>query len=235
MEDFKNRLRKAMNIRNVKQSDLADKTSIDKGAISAYLSGKYKPKQDNLYLIASALNINVSWLMGYDVSMENKHDQFVLGTELNNLLLKISTELNISQETIKEIYLLKIQAKESKTLNYESLYDAIKSHIDITINSLFENNKYNVNDDIIECLSYEDLYKFAIFVSQYETTSEGKKVINKFINEVLSIGELTETSLGKNNNELILFFSNFDEFDKEQTEAIKQYASYIMYSKNPTH
>lgn len=234
MEDFKNRLRTAMNIRNVKQSDLANRTSIDKGAISAYLSGKYKPKQDNLYLIANALNINVSWLMGYDVSMENNNDQFILGTELTNLLSKISTELNVSQETIKEIFIFKIYSKESTVLNYKNLYEAIKTHMDKTINSLFENNKYSVDDDIIECLNYEDLYKFAIFVSQHNTTLEGKKVINKFINEVLSLGELNYSSLGENNHELILFFSNSDELDKEQTKAIKQYASYIMTSKNST-
>jgi hypothetical protein len=34
------------------------------------LSGKYLAKQDNIYKLASVLNVNEAWLMGYDVPMQ---------------------------------------------------------------------------------------------------------------------------------------------------------------------
>ncbi|MFR0781307.1 MAG: helix-turn-helix domain-containing protein [Zhenhengia sp.] len=63
------RLRKALNIRSMKQMELSEKTNIGKSAISQYLSGKVIPKQDKIYLMAKALNVNEAWLMGYDVEM----------------------------------------------------------------------------------------------------------------------------------------------------------------------
>ena len=46
------RLREGMNLRGLKQVDIIEMTGINKGALSSYLSGKYKPKQDNIYLLA---------------------------------------------------------------------------------------------------------------------------------------------------------------------------------------
>ena len=60
----------ALDIRNMKQSDLVETTGIGKSSISTYLSGKYEPKQRNIYKMAKALNINEAWLMGEDVPME---------------------------------------------------------------------------------------------------------------------------------------------------------------------
>lgn len=59
-----------MRIRNMKQVDIVEKTGLGKSAISQYYSGKYEPKQKGIYLIAKALNVSESWLMGYDVPME---------------------------------------------------------------------------------------------------------------------------------------------------------------------
>ena len=70
MEKVSLRLRKAIELRNVKQADLIEKTGISKGALSSYLSDRYKPKQDNIYLLAQALNVSETWLMGLDVPMD---------------------------------------------------------------------------------------------------------------------------------------------------------------------
>lgn len=64
------RIKEGMAIRNLKQADLVEKTKISKGALSSYVSGRYVPKQNNIYLIAKALNVNEAWLMGADVPME---------------------------------------------------------------------------------------------------------------------------------------------------------------------
>lgn len=58
------RLRLALGKSNMKQIELAEKTGIPKSAISQYLSGKIKPKQDKVYLMAKALDVSELWLMG---------------------------------------------------------------------------------------------------------------------------------------------------------------------------
>ena len=64
MDTIARRLQMALDIRNMKQSDLVETTGIGKSSISTYLSGKYEPKQRNIYKMAKALNINEAWLTG---------------------------------------------------------------------------------------------------------------------------------------------------------------------------
>lgn len=73
MTTIAQRMKEALDIRNMKQTELVDKTGINKSSISTYLSGEYKPKQKNLYKIAKALDVNESWLMGLDVPMEREN------------------------------------------------------------------------------------------------------------------------------------------------------------------
>ena len=70
MDSIANRIREGMEMRNLRQADIVEKTGINKGALSSYISGRYKPKQTNIYLIAKALDVNEAWLMGADVSPE---------------------------------------------------------------------------------------------------------------------------------------------------------------------
>ena len=72
MVEIRARIKQGLQMRNMKQVELADKTGIDKGQISSYLSGKYKPKQENLSLLAAALDVSEYWLMGLDVPMERE-------------------------------------------------------------------------------------------------------------------------------------------------------------------
>ena len=72
MSEMNVRMRQALQRKGMKQAELADKTGIDKGQISSYLSGKYKPKQENLSLLAAALDVSEYWLMGLDVPMERE-------------------------------------------------------------------------------------------------------------------------------------------------------------------
>lgn len=71
VDTFSNRLNKAIRLRNIKPIELSEKTGIDKSKISSYMSGRYKAKQDGVYLLAQALNVSEVWLMGYDVPMES--------------------------------------------------------------------------------------------------------------------------------------------------------------------
>ena len=66
------RLKEAMQIRNMKQADLARATGLAKGGISNYVTGRYEPKSDVISKLAKVLNCSEMWLWGYDVPMERK-------------------------------------------------------------------------------------------------------------------------------------------------------------------
>lgn len=65
------RLKEAMELRDMKQADLVRLTGIDKASISLYVSGKYSPKGDKLYKLAMALNVSSAWLSGFNVPMQD--------------------------------------------------------------------------------------------------------------------------------------------------------------------
>lgn len=48
----------------MKQTDLCSQTGIGKSAVSEYLSGKYEPKQKNIFKIAAVLGVDPGYLMG---------------------------------------------------------------------------------------------------------------------------------------------------------------------------
>lgn len=74
-ETFKDRLNRAMALRNMKAIDLSEKTGISKARISQYVNGIYTPKSKSTYIIAQALSVSETWLMGIDVPMEPNHSQ----------------------------------------------------------------------------------------------------------------------------------------------------------------
>lgn len=116
MDIIAERLRTAMKLRNMRQVDIITKTGINKGSLSSYLSGKYEPKQNNIYLLAQALNVNEAWLMGHDVQMEkqNQHEPETClvrenpeyGTKEEHQIIDYFNSLNRmgKQEAIKRIY-----------------------------------------------------------------------------------------------------------------------------------
>lgn len=69
VSSLKDRLKYILNLRKMKQIDLANKTDIPKAAISQYISGYAVPKSDRIYKMAKALSVSEAWLMGFDVPM----------------------------------------------------------------------------------------------------------------------------------------------------------------------
>lgn len=67
---FSHRLATAMAERGIKQAELARKAKIDPSHINRYLSGKYEPKFKNVKALASALSVNIDWLIGLSDQME---------------------------------------------------------------------------------------------------------------------------------------------------------------------
>lgn len=73
MDELKDRLRYALELRGKKAVDLVTDLKIPKSAISQYLSGKSQNMDSKrLYSISKYLDVSEPWLMGYDVPMERK-------------------------------------------------------------------------------------------------------------------------------------------------------------------
>jgi transcriptional regulator with XRE-family HTH domain len=73
------RLKHIMQVQKLRQVDVlalckpfCDKYGIPirKNDLSQYVSGKVKPNQKRLYILAKALNVSEAWLMGFDVPMQ---------------------------------------------------------------------------------------------------------------------------------------------------------------------
>ena len=79
VDTFQNRLKKAMEMKNIKQVDLVEKTGLDKTLINKYLAGITNARQQKLTKLADALGVNEVWLMGYDVPMQR---DLTIGTSL---------------------------------------------------------------------------------------------------------------------------------------------------------
>ena len=71
------RLKELMNILGISQNDIVVKTNIPKSAISMYISGQRKPRQNRIQDIAEAYGVDEAWLMGYDIPMKKKYDKII--------------------------------------------------------------------------------------------------------------------------------------------------------------
>ena len=87
VQDFKDRLKIAMAAMEMRPVDLCKKTGLKDSTISQYMSGYSEPKTDKLCLLANALDVSPTWLMGIDVPMTTKINERGL-TALEKDLLK---------------------------------------------------------------------------------------------------------------------------------------------------
>lgn len=116
MEDtFANRLNKILDIRNMKQVELCEKTKLSSGLINKYLKGKAFARQDKLSILAEALDTNEVWLMGYDVPMDKNYGKSKLA-EIN--VIDLSTN-----EVIQTIpYSYRTDIVEDNPKNFFAIY-----------------------------------------------------------------------------------------------------------------
>ena len=81
------KIKEAMAVRGMKQSDIVKATGINKGALSSYINGSYLPKQNNLFKIATALKVTPAWLMGYDSPIDSEELINILKSKENDYLV----------------------------------------------------------------------------------------------------------------------------------------------------
>lgn len=83
MATFQSRLREAMDEKGISQAELSRRTGITRTSISKYLRGTFKAKQNYLYILAKALDVNEAWLMGLDADKKRPNrpgDELPIGT-----------------------------------------------------------------------------------------------------------------------------------------------------------
>lgn len=108
----KNRIKEALQIRNMKQVELCEKTGIKKGSLNNWIGQRWQPKQAPLMKIAKALNVSEMWLAGYDVDMERPIAQ-IKNDELTQLIFEIK-----ENEDLKNLFIsiCHLNADQRKTI-----------------------------------------------------------------------------------------------------------------------
>ena len=102
IESCAKRIKKALSVRNMTQSELCRRTKIATSAMSEYIKGLYDPKQDKIYIMAQALNVDPVWLMGFDVPMEpddkkrSPHEPTL--TEGEKVMLDLFRQIPVDQQ-----------------------------------------------------------------------------------------------------------------------------------------
>ncbi|EUL20004.1 hypothetical protein O835_02791, partial [Staphylococcus aureus M0818] len=121
MNSFKDRLKQIMSERKISQSELSRRTGIGRNSISDYLNGKYEAKQDKVFELAKALNVNEAWLMGFDISKNRK----IENNDITSIYSKLTPPrqknvLNYANEQLDEQNKVTSidEYKESKLVSY---------------------------------------------------------------------------------------------------------------------
>ena len=81
---FANRLNMALEHRQITKAELARLSGLSKSSITRYAKGDWEAKQDAVYAIAQALNVNEAWLMGYDAPMERVYSELLASIAEDN-------------------------------------------------------------------------------------------------------------------------------------------------------
>lgn len=134
-ESCSTRLRHALCIRDMKQSELSVKTGIPKSAISQYLSGAFEPKQGRIEKLSKALQVSEAWLMGFDVPME--------------VIVEVKQLGEVRQEIAKNL----ISYRKSKNFTQKELADYLGVN-----NSAVSNWEKGLNS-----IDIDTLYRACIF------------------------------------------------------------------------
>lgn len=124
---FSERLKYAMEIRNVKQVELSKAIGISKTNMSYYISGKNKPREDKINLIARKLNVNPIWLLGYDVPMEQEQAVNVLA--MANRIKELRIYNNLTKKELANRLGLNEKELEGYEIGYNTPNDYIKCNM----------------------------------------------------------------------------------------------------------
>ena len=104
------RIGEALRVKEMRPSALCRAAHIPQSSLSLYLSGSYEPKQDRVYAMASALNVDVAWLLGYDVPMGTFASNIKEETET------VSEELTSRERQMLDLFRLLTEEEQEHVL-----------------------------------------------------------------------------------------------------------------------
>ncbi|EOT2041576.1 S24 family peptidase [Staphylococcus pseudintermedius] len=184
MNSFKDRLKQIMSERKISQSELSRRTGIGRNSISDYLNGKYEAKQDKVFELAKALNVNEAWLMGFDISKNREIENSItsiydkLTPPRQKRVLDFANEqLNEQNNKVLHINSHNVISEEVAVYGYasagtgETLIDGVEFTTQYNGNIPNHDFALQVNGDSMEPL-FED--KEIIFIDKTKQINSGQ-------------------------------------------------------------
>ena len=167
------RIKEALNLRNMKPIELVERSGVKKSALSQYMSGKITPRQKSLDSMAKVLNVSPAWLMGFDVPMEredilkdNKFQEKIINEDTK---VALKGEFTIT-ENINDEYIRILNVSNDKTAD-ERIYDLkTNKYNEKKINKII--TSFNIDN---EDYTAEDTNKFIKLFSEYKKLSDDKQ------------------------------------------------------------
>lgn len=167
------RIKEALNLRDMKPIELVEQSGVKKSALSQYMSGKITPRQKALDSMAKVLDVSPAWLMGFDVPMER--EDILKDTKFQEKIINKDSKVELKgdftiTENIEGEYIRILSVFNDRTAD-ERIYD-------------LKTNKYNekkINKIIIsfnidnEDYTAEDTNKFIKLFSEYKKLSDDKQ------------------------------------------------------------
>lgn len=151
-------------------TDVANELGINKSTMSRYESNEIEKIPISIIEpLAKILKVSPNYLLGWDSSPYTDDT-------VSDVLKELSQEYNLNQDGTNYIYISSQKLLANQELNKQSIRKAIKQQMNDDIEKeLFESGDFQKDDDIIECLSFSELYKFQLFYKLNKNTEEGKK------------------------------------------------------------
>ncbi len=221
MKNISDRLNEALNIRGMKPIELSEKTGIDKGSISSYLSGRYLPKSKNIYKIATILNVDPTWLLGYDVPMEKE-----IFTLYGNDTIRLWDDMfgyNKNDEILLKNFCYNVvfiyQALNSVLTIFNSLSSELKDTINNSKKSQSEKKELfkiiNVIDDIFTKLNEESQLQLKyrnLNIEQLQLLKEYHDLLKKRLDENKITLEEYTNRMNEYNKKFSKYNNNINQF-----------------------
>lgn len=98
ISNFSKRFTYALDLRNKSMADISRETGINKASLSQYANGIYSPKQDRIFLIANALSVSPSWLMGFDTDLDGTENNPANENDSTNIIFQ-NQDFTVSSPT----------------------------------------------------------------------------------------------------------------------------------------
>ena len=136
------RLREALKLRSMTQSELSIKSGISDSKISSYLNGRYEPKSNGIDILSKILKVNPAWLAGFDVPMEEgfvfKADDLTITIPFVSQKLSAGTGENYLSDDDIEVRTINISAYLARGIDKATLLAA-----EVRGDSMIDENIYS--------------------------------------------------------------------------------------------